>query len=395
MRKRRLLFLISRFLDGGIDTVLVEYLRNIDSSRYDVTLAIGMRMAGREVHLGKLPSSVNVEYLVKSEFLTATRRRKLSQRLPWYVKLYDEALLNPVRRIVSTGGLRRLIARHDAVVDFDATFYTFLRRCPRPVVGFYHFSIEENLRRSPRHTRRQMDGMARYRNIALISDAMMEEGRRLFPGLAPKFVRIYNGYNLPGLRQRAEAPLPEEFTSLQPYFLSVARLEESQKDNATLIKAYALMLRKLNVEPGQPSPRLVLVGDGRDRDALHRLAADEGVAEKVVFAGFQPDALPWMARSLALVLSSRYEGFGLVLVEAMSLGIPVMATDCPSGPAEILEDGRAGLLCPVGDVERMAGNLLRLLGDENLRRHLSSEAVRRSEDFDIRRSVDQLTALLN
>lgn len=102
-----------------------------------------------------------------------------------------------------------------------------LRSCRVPVIGFYHFSIEENLRRSRRHTLRQMHGMANYVHIALISNVMVEEGKRLFPELASRFTRIYNGYNFADLRRRGEAETVVEVR--KPYFVAVERLEESQR----------------------------------------------------------------------------------------------------------------------------------------------------------------------
>lgn len=387
MKKHRLLFLISRFLDGGIDTILVEYLRNIDLGKFEVTLAIGIKMEGLEVHLSKIPAGVKVVYLNDAPALTRWRREKISRRLPLHIKIYDELLLNPMRSAVASRRLRRLVENCDEVIDFDATFYTVLRNCPRPVTGFYHFSIDENLRRSPRHTRRQMEGMARYNRIALISDIMVEEGKRLFPSLTDKFVRIYNGYNFNELRRRAEAPLPEMIPAT-PYIVSVARMEESQKDNTTLLKAYRLMLDRLPATA--TAPHLVLVGEGRDRMALQQLAADLGIAQLTTFTGFISDAAPVIGRSLGLVLSSKYEGFGLVLVEAMILGRPVIATDCPSGPAEILQNGKAGLLVPPSDTEALADALTVIATDKEARRHLAEAATARGADFDIHNSVNQL-----
>lgn len=385
--KTRLLFLISRFLDGGIDTILTEYLRNIPLDRYDVTLAIGTAMGDLEVHRSRLPEGVRVEYLVDAPALTHWRKEKIRRRIPAAAKIYDELILNPIRTAVAHRRLKRLISQADAVIDFDATFYTMLRSCRVPVIGFYHFSIEENLRRRRRHTLRQMHGMANYVHIALISNVMVEEGKRLFPELASRFTRIYNGYNFADLRRRGEAETVVEVR--KPYFVAVERLEESQKDVSTLLRAYA----KARTEADGPFPGLVVVGAGRDEAMLHHLASELHIEDATVFTGFQSDAAPYISRAEALVLASKYEGFGLVLVEAMVLGRPVVASDCPSGPAEVLDGGRAGILVPVGDVDALASTLSQLAADSAMRERLAAASAERAKAFDIHESVTQLLDL--
>ena len=98
----------------------------------------------------------------------------------------------------------------------------------------------------------------------------------------------------------------------------------------------------------------MFVGDGAGRDALLSLAQELGVADRVILAGFHPDPTPFYKTADLFVLSSDYEGFGNVIVEALACGTPVVSTDCPSGPGEILDGGRFGRLVPVDDAEAMA-----------------------------------------
>lgn len=125
-----------------------------------------------------------------------------------------------------------------------------------------------------------------------------------------------------------------------PVVLGAGRLTQ-QKDFATLLRAFASLHR-------DRSSRLVILGEGPERSQLERLAQELGIANHVLMPGYQRDPLPWMARATVFALSSRYEGLGNVLVEAMAVGTPVVSTDCPSGPREILEDGRYGTLVEAG-----------------------------------------------
>lgn len=119
-----------------------------------------------------------------------------------------------------------------------------------------------------------------------------------------------------------------------------------QKNHVLLLRAFAQLDR--------PKARLMFVGDGPRRNGLMALAQDLGVANQVIFAGFRPDPTPFYKTADLFVLSSDYEGFGNVIVEAMACGVPVVSTDCRSGPAEILANGKYGRLVPVGDTEKLA-----------------------------------------
>jgi len=119
------------------------------------------------------------------------------------------------------------------------------------------------------------------------------------------------------------------------------------------VKNHALLLRAF-AQIDRPEARLMFVGDGEGKAGLRALAADLAIAGQVIFAGFHPDPTPFYQTADLFVLSSDYEGFGNVIVEALACGVSVVSTDCPSGPAEILENGRFGMLVPVGDPSALA-----------------------------------------
>jgi len=131
-----------------------------------------------------------------------------------------------------------------------------------------------------------------------------------------------------------------------PVFLGAGRLTR-QKDFPTLIRAFALVRREV-------VSRLVILGEGSDREALLKLAESLGVREDVDLPGFVKNPYPFMAKASVFVLSSIWEGSPNVLTEAMAFGTPVVATDCPSGPEEILAKGLYGPLVPMADPSSMA-----------------------------------------
>lgn len=169
---------------------------------------------------------------------------------------------------------------------------------------------------------------------------------------------IYNPTYNETIIERAQEPVGHPwFNEDIPIVLSVGRFSD-QKDFETLIRAFARVLDQ------QPT-RLVLVGDGKNRKRLEMLASDLGIEEDVIFLGYQQNPYKFMARSDLFVLSSKYEGLPNVLIEAIGVGLPAIATDCPSGPREILLDGNGGYLVAVGEVAPMANAIQECLNNRD------------------------------
>lgn len=190
-------------------------------------------------------------------------------------------------------------------------------------------------------------------------------------GMRPGKVEvIYNPMVTPDLAERALRPLDHPWFGADnpPVFLGAGRLT-GQKDFLTLVQAFA-RVRALR------SCRLVILGEGEERARIETRIRELGVGEDVELPGFVKDPIPWMARAAVFVLSSRYEGLGNVLVEAMAVGTQVVSTDCPSGPSEILDGGRLGLLSPVGDVAGLADSMTRILDHPVDRSELAAGAER-------------------
>jgi len=139
----------------------------------------------------------------------------------------------------------------------------------------------------------------------------------------------------------------------EPVILGVGELSE-RKDFSTLVRAFSLVRKRI-------SSKLIILGEGRKRGELLRLVSELGLEGLVDMPGFVENPLPFMAASDCFCLTSRCEGLPVALIEAMALGTPVVATDCPSGPGEVLKDGRLGRLVKVGDSEALGKAILKTL----------------------------------
>lgn len=181
----------------------------------------------------------------------------------------------------------------------------------------------------------------------------------LIPLLGQRFasrcVTVYNGFELDKLRaascELVDYPLLRNKT--KPVVISVGRFSE-QKNFPLLIRAFAEVRRKQDCA-------LIILGEGHLRESLTELIASLGLKDDVHLPGFQANPLAWVNKADVYVLSSKSEGLANVLIEALIAGTQVISTDCPSGPREILADGRYGTIVPVDDVAALTEAIIRVL----------------------------------
>jgi len=207
-------------------------------------------------------------------------------------------------------------------------------------------------------------------------------------GIRPSKIKaIYGGVDTEQIKALSREPVSFPwFEERLPIIIAVGRLAK-EKNYPLLLKAFSLARRKI------PS-RLIVLGEGEEQEFLEELVKEWEIEKDVSFVGFQKNPFKWMARASMLALSSDLEGFANVIVEAMACGTPVISTRCPSGPDEIIDDGIDGLLVECGDEKALAGAILRLLEDENLRRKLAENARRKVEQFSLSRMINEYDQVL-
>ncbi len=387
---KRILFILSRFLDGGIDMVLVDYLQKLSfSTDYEIALAISIKMDELEVFSKSIPPQVKVYHLVDNKTLTYWRKRKITSHLPLHAKLYDEILLSIFRRRIIGKKIKELAKEYDVIIDFDSCHYSYLENVAAKKIAWFHFSFKHLMMQNPRRTQRIGKKFATYDRIVVISKAMLEEGQELFPWLDNKWRLIYNAKDKYLLMQRAQEQVNDP-RILQQYILAVERLEESQKDLTTLIHAYHLLKEKYGVEE-----KLYLLGKGRDEEKLRQLAYSLELQEEVIFLGFHNNPYPWIDHARIIAHSAKMEGLPTVLIESLILGKLIVSSDCPTGPREILNDGKAGLLVPVGDAEELCEAMHRLLTDDTLATGITLNIKEHQREFLFDKTINQFREVIN
>jgi len=185
--------------------------------------------------------------------------------------------------------------------------------------------------------------------IVVVSHGVRDDMAQLTKIPSERITVIYNPSVVRAeVLEKAQAPLDHPWFKVgqPPVLIAVGRLQ-MQKDFPTLLHAFAKVRKQRPV-------RLLILGEGKEREPLEELIRKLGLESDVRMPGFVANPYAYMARSSLFVLSSRWEGLPTVLIEALCCGTPVVSTDCPSGPREILKDGQYGQLVPVSDVDALA-----------------------------------------
>ncbi|RKH02482.1 glycosyltransferase, partial [Corallococcus sp. CA053C] len=323
--RRRVLFTLVFMGTGGIERSVCNVLAGLDRERFDPALFFHHGPPPPDTR-DRIPADVPISWGVGVE---AYRRWELPRML-W--RLFREARHADI--IVSgQEGRAALLARMAGAM------------LGKPVLGMVHFDWGAFHREQPR---RQLWGLrVLYPGMDRIV-ACGSDSAKAFAELvnvdAGRLEVIPNFVDAGRVRAAAGAPLPEWAVPVfqKPVVIAVGRLE-AQKSFDMLIRAHA------RLQAAGRDTHLLILGVGSLEAELKALARELGVEASVFMPGFADNPHALMGRATAFALSSRFEGLPMVLLEALALGCPIVSTDCPSGPAEALDGGRAGVLVPMGD----------------------------------------------
>jgi glycosyltransferase involved in cell wall biosynthesis len=199
-----------------------------------------------------------------------------------------------------------------------------------------------------------------------------------------KVTVIYNPYNIDDIKKKSKEEIKHKWLNHQEYktVVTVGRLEK-QKNHSLLIKAFNKATEKL------PNIRLIIIGEGSEREKLTKLVSQLDLDNKIEFTGEKTNPFKYLSRADLFVLSSDMEGFPNVLIEAMICGCPVISTDCQSGPNEIIRNTQNGYLVPVGDIDSLSQTIVDVLQNDNLRTELKNKARETVNKFELTKIVPQ------
>ncbi|CNG43720.1 glycosyltransferase [Mycobacterium tuberculosis] len=316
-----------------------------------------------------VPAGVTVTY-ADDGLARANRAARLLARLPSLLTPADEASF---RHMTLWTDVRLLRALYRAPADVliatrPALVLLAAELGPRGVatIGQDHSDLGAH---RPALRREVVRAYRRLAALAVLTEAARADYARALAGSGVRVVRIPNAAPpLPGPPSRREHPV----------VLAAGRLVRT-KGFDLLLHAFA------PVAADHPGWTLRIFGSGARRDRLRALVADLGLTGRVELRGRTRDLPAQMRRASVHVLPSRREGMPMVVIEAMGMGLPVVAFDCPHGPGELIDSGEDGLLVPAGDVEALTAALRKLIEDPGLRDRLGERALQSARRHDMAR----------
>ncbi len=363
---RRVLLITANLGGGGAERALVNIINHLDRARFQPHLALFQKEG---VFLAELASDVPI-YELQPTDRGALHRNWV--RLRAIRRLCDQ--LQPA-----------LVMSVKWQVNFSAALTDDLLRLGCPLITNEQAALSRLL--EPAWQRHVFWPVARraYRRVARIvaisTGIAVELGQRL--ALPPdKFRVIHNPVAVDEIRRQAEQAVDIPPTA-HPLLVAVGRLAP-EKNLPLLFRAVGRIVREQPVT-------LYVLGEGRERPRLEDLIQSLGLQSHIHLLGFQRNPHAYVKRADLFVLSSDYEGFANVLVEALAVGTPVVATDCPYGPREVLADGQYGRLVPPGDEAALAQAIRSALQDRA--RYDKTTLQRRADEFSIARIVPQYEQL--
>jgi glycosyltransferase involved in cell wall biosynthesis len=323
------------------------------------------------------------------DFVLAEAKGELLERLGHSVHLVD--LRSPHGVLRSLPALARYLRCEQPTVLFTAMDYVnvlslLVRRLYRIKTRVYvssHNSLLDATRNSPRWRDRLLPLAVRLTyswadGIATVSNGVSNVVAEITKLPRNRITTIYNPVVDSHFDRRMGVACDHPWfkDGEPPVLIGVGKLVY-QKDFVSLIRAFAVVRQR------RPA-RLFILGEGEKREELQAEINRLGLENEAQLHGFTDNPLPFMRAARIFVLSSRFEGFGLVIAEALACGTPVVATDCPYGPKEILAEGKFGSLVPVGDVPKLTDAILAALQDQPDRERLR----RRGREFSLKRATD-------
>lgn len=393
MKKKRILFYNGQLFMGGIERVLISYLQGLAKEEdLEITVLIKENNPEKNIFFKDIPENLPVIF-IKTEEMVRFRNKVKNNKKNIFCRLIYPLLLS-YERIYMKKWLKKFMQENkekfDVVIDFDMSLGKYLDVIPLPKIGWIHYTLTKYIKNKKKYNSFKKR-FEKYTKIVTICDEMKMEAKNLFNVPEEKIIRIYNPFNIEKIRRGKDIIENESKKYLQEnYIVAVSRLVEG-KGREDLVEIYNELYKKEEIEE-----KLYILGEGPVSVKLEKRIKELNLEDKIILIGQKKNPLPWMKNAKIFVHTSYGEGFGLVFIESMISGTPVIAYDCPTGPKDILGKNQYGVLVKTGDREKFEDELSKLLKDEERRKkYIEDFNKEKLREFDIEYIKKQFKEVIN
>lgn len=355
--KKKIMFFLYSLAGGGAERTVINIINNLDKDKFDILLVLGTNKNNDYKHL--------LSHEIRIHFLNSKKLRFSIFKLVSCINKEKPDLM------FSTLNPNNIILLLAKIISF--------KRIPAVVREANNRTQSGSVSIVNKNATRLLYNFVSNKVIAL-SNGVKEDLVNNFNINEEKINVIHNPVEIENIKLLKDELVTDFHKEKnEKLIIAVGRLVH-QKDYHTLIRAFAIITKKVK-------SRLLILGKGALELELKKEVKSLGLEDKVTFLGFKKNPYKYMKKSDVFILSSKWEGFGHVVVEAMATGTPVISTNCKSGPNEIIKDNDYGILVPVGDYELLASKAIELLRDEVTRMKYIKKGHIRAFDFNAREIV--------
>lgn len=365
--KHKITIFIPSLKGGGAERVAVNIANHLDATKYQVSL-LSLRQSVQD----KIENYDIAPHVEIKELKVMSLRKSIPRLLMYFRSNTPDLLISHM----SLTNIVALIARKLSLKKF-------------PIIVVEHSTPSIKYQSEGWH-RRAIPWLMRftYKNaeeIVAVSDGVREDLARLIGVPSAKIRRIYNPVVTNTITEKALEPVNHRWlcqNNKYKVILGVGRLEKV-KNFKMLIDAFKYVYQH------EKNARLIILGEGTERKNLEYYISKLGLNDVIDLPGFVANPFSYLLRASVFVLSSNFEGLPTVLIEAMAVGTQVIATDCPSGPKEILDGGKYGHLISKGDWNSLANILLDILSENSLKHIPRQMLIERAKEFSVDVAIKQ------
>ena len=372
---KKILFKSGSTMMGGLEKVQIEYINFlVKQEKYQIKIVIE-NDNGRDNSLEKYINS-NVTYLKDYNYILEIKNLRENRKKSLWSRIKYNLAITKEKKYADNKFLQIYKEyKPDIVIDFDSSLTKIIDKLNSSKNLVWIHSSIKNWKKKKSKIDRFVDRISKYSKIICICKEMKEDLINLKNELKNKVDFLYNPIDFDRIKKLSNEDFSEEDKKLlkDKFLLSIARLDCVPKDFETLFKAYEIA--KKNGYDG----KLYIIGDGPDKDKVEKLKEANLYKEDILLLGRKENPYNWLKKADKLILSSRYEGFAIVLLEGLCLGKNVIASDCKTGPNEILANNR-GLLFKVGNYSTLAKYIISEKNKEEL--EFSLEEFERNRIFE-------------